>query len=76
VTDKNVCLKDFLVSSLDHRHLNRRKITAINENPKRKNTAERILDVSLAPTASGGSGLPKILIADIEGDGGEDIAAA
>ena len=76
MTDKNVCLKDFLVSSLDHRHLNRRKITAINENPKRKNTAERILDVSLASTSLDGPGLPEILIADIEGDGGEDIAAA
>ena len=42
---------------------------------KTKDKAERISDVSFAPTASGGSGLPKILIADIEGDGGEDIAS-
>ena len=42
---------------------------------KLKDTSERILDISFAPTAQGGSGLPKIFSADIEGDGNEDIAS-
>ena len=41
---------------------------------KKKDKTERISDVSFAPTAVGGTGLPKILVAEIEDDVGEDVA--